>query len=149
MKVLLLRSILCRIRPTTILMEWLDVSKSTRVAAALINISSPRRDSGRCCFMPIFYRLVVKFAKSRKISQISSFSRKSIIAITELFFQYSLWVSCPFLKKNLCSPRPPTRHLRRNWTTTTWASLPTSWSPNRQSRVNKRLTSPSAIMPAT
>lgn len=55
----------------------------------------------------------------------------------------SPWVSSQSLRKSLCSPKPPIRPLRTNWTPTISANLPTSRSPNHQNQVASLLTSPS------
>lgn len=69
--------------------------------------------------------------------------------IRTIAFEHSLWVSYRFLKKNLCSRKPPTRPLRRNWTTIILARALTTWNQNRRNQASKRPTSLSAIMPET
>lgn len=84
----------------------------------------------------------------KKKALLSKNSREIVYKLTRMIaFEYSLWVSSPFLKKNLCSRKPLTRPSRRNWTTITLARVLTSWSLNRRNQASKQLTLLSAIMP--
>merc|ERR1712223_1129875 len=59
----------------------------------------------------------------------------------------SQWVSCPLLKKNVCSQKPPIRLTKKNSTWLTWAKTRTSVKPPLNPRVNETSISNSTTTP--